>query len=215
MYCPAGNRQDERLELLALIASCPLATLITHGPQGLMANLIPMQVGQSANGEGVLHAHLARANPQCAELAAGAEVLVLFQGPQAYITPAWYASKAQHGKAVPTWNYAMVQVRGAARVIDDREWIRAQVTALTQQQEQAFDHPWQVADAPEAYIDAMLGALCGVEIAMTTVEGKWKLGQNRPPADRQSLLAGLEAAGHQALHALSVHHFAAKGDDVK
>lgn len=207
MYCPAGNRQDDPDELIALVRACPLATLITHGAQGLMANLLPMQLVEVAPAVWRLQAHIARANPQCAALAEGAETLVLFQGPQAYITPSWYASKAQTGKAVPTWNYAMVQIRGTPTLIDDAEWVRAQVTAFSAQQEQGFAHPWQVSDAPAGYIDAMLGALYGLEITVEQMDGKWKLGQNRPDADRQSLLDGLHGAGAETLAALSAVHF--------
>jgi len=191
MYCPSRFRETRPDVLQRLVADHPLATLITAGRQGLLANLIPFSF-QPGGEHGTLRAHLARANPQAEALREAAEVLVLFQGPAAYVTPAWYPSRAQHGKVVPTWNYVMVQARGKPRVVDDAAWLHAQVDALTRQQESRRLHPWQVADAPPDFIAAQLGAIFGLEIPIAAIEGKWKLSQNRQPADREGVRQGLK-----------------------
>lgn len=190
MHCPSLFRET-RLEVLhGLMAAYPLATLITAGSDGLAANLIPFSL--HAGGEyGVLRAHLARGNRQLMALREGGEALVVFQGPESYVTPSWYPAKAEHGKVVPTWNFAMVQARGKAQVIDDAEWLRAQVEALTTAQEQCREFPWQVGDAPADYIATQLKAIVGIEIPIATLEGKWKMSQNRQPADRQGVIDGL------------------------
>jgi transcriptional regulator len=118
--------------------------------------------------------------------------LVVFQGPESYITPSWYQTKLDTGKVVPTWNYAMVQVRGKASVHDDREWLAEQIRELTRSQEGARKEPWAVDDAPEAFIDAQLKGIVGIEIAITSIEGKWKVSQNRPVEDRIGVVKGLE-----------------------
>jgi transcriptional regulator len=190
MYIPAVHR-EERLEALhALMCSHPLATLVTYGSSGLLANLIPFIV--NANEKlGVLRGHLARANGQVADLREGGEALIIFQGPEAYITPSWYASKREHGKVVPTWNYAVVQARGKPKVIEDPAWLVAQIGQLTTQQEKPRPHPWKVSDAPEPYIAAQLKAIIGIEIEIDRLEGKWKVSQNRPEADRLGVAEGL------------------------
>ncbi|RXZ36096.1 FMN-binding negative transcriptional regulator [Oxalobacteraceae bacterium CAVE-383] len=183
--------REERLNVLhGLIAAYPLATLITAGSNGLMANLIPFSL--HAGGEnGILRAHLARGNKQLDALREGAETLVVFQGPECYVTPSWYSSKAEHGKVVPTWNFAMVQVRGKPEVMDDVSWIHAQVGEMTVNQESKREQPWKVFDAPEDYIAAQLKAIVGIEIPIFAIEGKWKMSQNRLPADRQGVIDGL------------------------
>ncbi len=124
-------------------------------------------------------------------------MLLLFQGPQAYVSPNWYPSKFQHGKAVPTWNYAMVQVHGTLRAIEDAEWLRAFVTRLTERHEGGRAVPWHVSDAPADYIDTMLKAIVGIEIEVTRVEGKFKLSQNRSAEDRTGVVLGLESDASQ------------------
>ncbi|MRX08822.1 FMN-binding negative transcriptional regulator [Pseudoduganella sp. FT25W] len=188
MHCPAMFR-EERLEVLhALIHSHPLATLITSGAAGLYANLIPFTL----HGD-VLRAHLARNNRQLDDLRAGAEALVVFQGPECYVTPSWYPSKAEHEKVVPTWNFVMVQARGTPQVLDDAAWVREQITEMTARQESARARPWSVADAPADFIAAQLRAIVGVEIPIARLDGKWKISQNRQEADRQGVLNGLAA----------------------
>ncbi|MDR5170406.1 FMN-binding negative transcriptional regulator [Methylobacillus flagellatus] len=191
MHNPSIFR-EERLDVLyQLITEHPLATLITSGPQGLMANLLPFAL--HLDGEnGVLRAHLARGNKQLDELRAGGEALVVFQGPQFYVTPSWYPSKAEHGKVVPTWNYTMVQVRGTPLVIDDPDWLLAQASHLTQHNEAERTQPWQVADAPADFIASQLKAIVGVEIPVQSIAGKFKLSQNRSAQDRQGVMQGYE-----------------------
>lgn len=194
MYQPGGFR-EERLEVLhALIRAHPLATLITAGAGGLAANLVPFILADAGD-RGTLRAHIARANDQVDALRAGAETLVVFQGPEAYISPSWYPSKQEHGRVVPTWNYVVVQVQGTPRVIDDPAWIRAQIGALTQSQEGQRSRPWSVTDAPEDYVEAQLRAIVGVEIPILRIEGKWKVSQNRSAADRQGVYEGLHGEG--------------------
>ena len=197
MYQPSAFR-EERLETLhALIRAHPLATLITAGTRGLIANLVPFTLADTGD-KGTLRAHVAKANDQIDALKSGAETLVVFQGPEAYITPSWYASKKEHGRVVPTWNYVVVQVRGTPRVIDDTAWLRSQIGALTSSQENHRAEPWKVADAPAAFIDGQIKAIIGVEIPILTIEGKWKVSQNRSTDDRQGVCEGLLAEGISA-----------------
>lgn len=194
MYVPPAFAEDRLEAQAALIVAHPLALLVTGGTAGLLADPVPMMIR-----DGVLCAHLARANPQVAALreaaADGREVLAVFQGPQAYVSPGWYASKAEHGRVVPTWNYLVVQVRGVPVVIDDTDWLRAQVGALTDRLESGMPDPWAVTDAPESFVAAQLRGIVGLELPLTRVTGKWKASQNRPAADRQGVIAGLTAAG--------------------
>jgi transcriptional regulator len=181
--------REERLEVLQqLMRDHPLATLITAGGNGLTANLIPF----SLHGD-VLRAHLARNNKQLEDLRAGTEVLIVFQGPHSYITPSWYPSKAEHGKVVPTWNFVMVQARGAPQVMDDVDWLREQVGQMTANLESQRSESWSVIDAPEDFIATQLRAIVGVEIPIRSLEGKWKISQNRNEADRQGVIQGLSS----------------------
>lgn len=191
MYRPPAFREDRPELLHAAIRAHPLATLVTHGPSGLTANLVPFTLVTAGDGPDLLRAHLARANPQLADLRAGGEALVIFQGPQAYVTPSWYPAKREHGKVVPTWNYILVQAHGRPRVIDDAAWLRAQIDALTAQQEADRQDPWAVADAPPDFVAAQLKGIAGVEIAIDRIEGKWKASQNQPAANREGVAAGL------------------------
>ena len=188
MYQPAHFVEQDPDALLALMTAAPLATLIRGGAE-LAADVLPLQVERAGDGWRVA-GHVARANPLWRE-ADGRPVLALFQGPQAYVSPNWYPSKFQHGKAVPTWNYTMVQVHGTLRAIDDPEWLRSFVTRLTQRHETGRAVPWHVSDAPPDYLDAMLKAIVGIEIEVTRVEGKFKLSQNRSADDRTGVVLGL------------------------
>lgn len=200
MYQPAQHRED-RLEVQhALIAAHPFGLLISHGPGGLMANGLPFHLDPGAAPLGRLQAHIARANPQWADLD-GASVLVVFQGPLAYVSPGHYATKAETGKVVPTWNYAMVQARGVVRLRQDPAWLDAQIAAMTHRMEAGEAHPWAVEDAPRAYVEAQLRGIVGIEIDIAAIEGKWKVSQNRPEADRRGVAAGL-AASHPGMAAL-------------
>lgn len=194
MYQPAHHRED-RLEVQhALLRSHPLGLLVTAGPGGLMANPIPFLVDPDRSPLGTLRAHCARANPQWRELDKIDECLVVFQGPQAYVSPSWYATKALTGKVVPTWNYVTVQVRGRPRLVDDADWLRRQIGDLTLSQEAGRPAPWAVEDAPADYLGTMIRGIVGIEIPIARIEGKWKVSQNRLAEDRAGVVAGLHAA---------------------
>lgn len=187
---------EDRIEVQhALIRAHPLGLIVTAGPGGLMANPLPFLVDPEASEKGTLLAHLARANPQWRELAMVDECLVVFQGPQDYVTPSWYATKRETGKVVPTWNYATVHAWGRPRVIEDAAWLRGQIGALTQSREQDRTDPWAVDDAPERFIEAQVKGIVGLEIPIARIEGKWKVSQNRPEADRRGVVEGLRAEG--------------------
>jgi transcriptional regulator len=191
MYQPIHFR-EERLEVLhELIRTHPLGLLITARDGTPMANPVPFMVHADMSPLGTLRAHLARANPQADALYDGAEALIVFQGPQAYITPSWYATKQEHGKVVPTWNYIIVQARGLFRLHDDAAWVRAQVEELTHRHESARAKPWAVDDAPDSYIASQVRAIVGVEIEIMDIVGKWKVSQNRPMEDRVGVHAGM------------------------
>jgi transcriptional regulator len=204
MYRPPLFRED-RIEVLhALIRAHPLGTLVTAGAGGLMANHIPFLVDTTETGNGTLRAHLARANDQLVALREGAEALVVFQGPQAYVSPSWYASKAEHHKVVPTWNYAMVHAWGTPIVHDEPAWLRDQIGALTASQERRRAAPWAVEDAPEDFVASQIKAIVGVEIPILRIEGKWKVSQNRPEADQSGVVEGLREIGDEAMAQLVI-----------
>lgn len=189
MYLPSLFRED-RLEVQhALIRAHPLGLLISHGSTGLLANLLPFVLKTGDSERGVLQAHMARANPQWRELDAQ-PVLVVFRGPDAYVSPSLYATKKETGKVVPTWNYVMVQARGTARIRDQVAWLTPQLNALTSGREASRPQPWAVADAPADYIEAQKKAIVGLEIEIAVLEGKWKVSQNQPDANRRSVVAG-------------------------
>ncbi|WP_304191944.1 FMN-binding negative transcriptional regulator [Phenylobacterium aquaticum] len=190
MYTPAAFRLDDLAEICALVRAAPLATLVTATADGLMATPLPLILDETEGPHGVLHGHLARANPQASAQALG-EALAIFTGADAYITPAWYAAKAESGQVVPTWNYEAVHAHGPIELYDDPDRLRAVVTRLTDRHEAGRPQPWAVTDAPAAYIDAQLRAIIGVRIPITRLEAKRKLSQNRPAGDRQRVGDGL------------------------
>jgi transcriptional regulator len=191
MYQPPHFKEEDTATLHALIRAHPLGLLITSGSDGLTANPLPFQLDATASEKGMLRVHLARANQQWKQLRDGAEMLVVFQGANTYITPSWYATKRETGKVVPTWNYAQVQVRGKAQIKDDAHWLATQINDLTAGHEQERDAPWAVSDAPDDYIRSQIKGIVGVEIDILHIEGKWKVSQNRPQADRDGVTAGL------------------------
>jgi transcriptional regulator len=203
MYQPLPHRQDQLEAQHALIRSHPLGLLISNGASGLEANSIPFLIDPNASKLGTLQAHMARANGQWRSLSEAAEVLVVFQGADHYITPSWYETKRETDKVVPTWNYLMVQARGRPRVIEDAAWLRVQIEALTQRHESGRVAPWAVGDAPEAFIAAQVKAIVGVEIEIAAIDGKWKVSQNRPVADRAGVIAGLEELGDEDSRAMA------------
>ncbi len=198
MYQPPHFRETETGPQHELIERHPLGLLISSGPGGIIADPVPMLLYRDEGPLGTLRCHLARANPQWQALTASAPALVVFQGADAYVSPGWYATKAATHKVVPTWNYAVVQARGAARIIDDPAWLHAQVSALSDRNEAGQPRPWAVTDAPEPFIAAQLKGIVGIEIVIETLEGKFKASQNRPEADRAGVAAGLEGSGGPA-----------------
>ena len=199
MYEPVHFEEHDREVLHALIRAFPLGLLISAGSGELLANPVPFLTDPAIGENGVLRAHLARANPQWRHLQGGAEALVVFQGEGAYVTPSWYASKSEHGKVVPTWNFVTVQVRGSVTVTDDPAWLSSQIAALTEENERGRTAPWAVSDAPADYIAAQMRAIIGIEIAVTSIRGKWKLSQNRPVADRQGVADGFANDGQTGM----------------
>ena len=191
MYQPPHFREDRREVQHALIAAHSLGLLITAGPGGLQANFIPFLIDAAASERGTLRAHLARANPQLQELGVVDECLVVFQGPQAYVSPSLYPTKQETGKVVPTWNYITVHAWGRPRVMDDAAWVANQVGDLTGHKEAERAAPWAVTDAPEPFIAAQLKAIVGLEIPIARIEGKWKVSQNRTAVDRAGVAQGL------------------------
>jgi transcriptional regulator len=200
MYIPAAFRETRVEVLHELIDAHPLGMLISHGAGGLTASPLPFLVYRQEGQFGTLRAHLAKANPHWQELGE-VECLVVFQGEQGYVTPSWYPSKAATQQAVPTWNYAVVQVWGKVRVVDDAAWLRRQLDDLTRFHERDRSPAWAVDDAPEDYIAKQMKAIVGIEIAVARIEGKWKLSQNRNVADRCGVVNGMRSASDCHHHA--------------
>lgn len=190
MYQPPLHREDRLNVQQELIETHPFGLLISTGPDGLIANGLPFILRREQGDLGLLKAHIARANNQWQSLD-GQQVLIVFQGPLSYVTPSFYQTKKETGKVVPTWNYAMVQARGVARVHTDADWLSTQINELTDHQETGRAHPWAVNDAPEQYIQSQLRSIIGIEIPIAAIEGKWKVSQNRPELDRQGVARGL------------------------
>ncbi len=194
MYRPDHFRVDDLAQMHALMRARPLAALVSAGATGLYATHLPT-VLKSEGEFGTIECHLARANPHWKDLAEGGEALMIFGGPEAYITPNWYASKAETGKVVPTWNYAAVHAYGRPQVMQDKDWLRRHVGELTAQQEAGEPKPWAVTDAPESFIDVMLRGIVGFRFDIARLEGKWKMSQNREMRDRVTTADGLEQRG--------------------
>jgi len=195
MYTPAQFKIDVG-EAHALMRAHPFAVLVTHGPDGLVATHLPTVLEADAAAPlGRIACHLARPNPQWKSFAPDADALMIFQGPQAYIRPGWYPSKAEHGKVVPTWNYAAVHAYGRLEAVEDRDWLLAHVAELARQQETPYAAPWSTADAPEAYLAVMARGIVGLRLAITRLEGKMKMSQNREDRDRAGVAAGLGERG--------------------
>ncbi|WP_425917737.1 FMN-binding negative transcriptional regulator [Pseudomonas sp. GWSMS-1] len=202
MYTPPAFRQNDLALLHQQINACTLATLVNQGANGLQASHLPLLLAADEGEFGTLYGHFARANPHWRELLQG-ETLAIFQGPQAYISPAWYPSKVEHGKAVPTWNYIAVHARGQAQLIEDSAGLLQLVSRLSAQHEAGRERPWAVSDAPTDYIDTMLRAIVGFALPIQRLEGQWKLSQNRTAADRDGVHKGLSASSVAADQALA------------
>ena len=201
MFLPETFREDRLDVLHALIRAHPLGFLVSGGPEGPMVTPVPFTLAEGG-ARGILRAHVSRANPHWKALRDAPAAVVLFQGPQAYVTPSWYATKQESGKVVPTWNYTIVEARGRAAVIEDAGWLRAQIEALTGLMEAPRAEPWAVSDAPAPFVGSQIRGIVGIELAEFTLEGKWKVSQNRPVADRRGVVDGLAAAGDAAMAGL-------------
>ena len=195
MYNPP-HFQEQRPEVLQqLIREHSLAALVTLGPEGLIANHVPLVLDPAAGPLGTLRGHLSRVNPPWRDSLPEVSALAIFQGPAAYITPSWYPTKAQSGKVVPTYNYMVVHAHGPLHTYDDPRLLERNVRDLTDLHEARFAQPWSVDDAPADYVQGLLRGIIGIEIPIARLEGKWKLSQNRPVEDRQGAIDGLQQAG--------------------
>lgn len=192
MYLPKYNEVSDLELLYGLIRAHPFATWVTLDQGRLVANHLPFLLETSGE-RGTLVGHVARANPVWRST--GTPSLVMFQGAQSYITPSWYPAKAEHGKVVPTWNYTVVHAHGAARAVEDLDWLRCHVSRLVDTHEAVEATPWKVSDSPEDYIEGLLKAIVGIEIPIDRLVGKWKVSQNRSLADRGGVSRGLTTRG--------------------
>ena len=194
MYIPK-HFDEPRIDVMQeLMRHYPLATLVTHSQAGINANHIPLHLSELPLPFGVLRGHVARSNPIWLDLTANVEVLVIFQGPNAYISPSWYATKQETQKVVPTWNYAVAHAYGSLRMIDDAIWVRKHLEDLTNQREAAFQEPWAVSDAPDEFIEKLIEKIVGIEIVITRLSGKWKVSQNQSAENQIGVVNGLNAS---------------------
>jgi transcriptional regulator len=203
MYVPAYFEETRSEVLHQLIRDHSLAALVTLGPAGLNANHIPLELDPGPAPLGTLRGHVARGNPMWRDFSPDVEALAVFQGPQAYISPSWYQTKRETGKVVPTYNYVVVHAYGPMRIIEDRAWLRGLVERLTNRYEAGRAEPWRVTDAPVEFVEQMLGGIVGIEIPLTRLVGKWKVSQNRPPADRVGVVKGLAELNDADARAMS------------
>ncbi|HEY2782953.1 MAG TPA: FMN-binding negative transcriptional regulator [Steroidobacteraceae bacterium] len=194
MYLPSHFNETRPEVLRALMRARPLSTIVTQCESGLVANHVPVQTLDDPAPWGCIRGHIARANPLWRDYRSGTEALAIFQGPQAYVSPSLYPSKAKTGEVVPTWNYAVVHAAGTLRFIEDPAWLKDFVAGLTAAHEAPRALPWKIDDAPSAYIDRMLGLIVGFEFSIASLTGKWKVSQNRTHADRQGVIRGLRNA---------------------
>jgi transcriptional regulator len=194
IYNPPAFRETDLAAMHAQIQGSGLATLITVGADGPIVSHLPMLLDPQAGSFGTLTGHLARANPQWKDSDFSKPAIAMFAGPDAYVSPNWYPSKAEHGKAVPTWNYSMIYARGRIETFDSADELRAHVTALTERFERDAADPWKVSDAPEDYLQRQFKGIVGLRLTIEAIEGKAKLSQNRTKADQDSVVAALDAS---------------------
>jgi transcriptional regulator len=194
MYNPPSFAEHDLGVLHGFIEAHPLGALVTASPGGLFATHLPLVLDRALGPHGTLQGHVARANPHHELAGEGAEALVLFTGPDSYVTPTMYAAKATHGKVVPTWNYVAVHARGTLRFVREPDALRRHLARLTARHEAGRPQPWAITDAPADYIAKQLGAIVGVEIEITRLEGKWKMSQNRSAEDVDGVIEGLAAS---------------------
>lgn len=202
MYIPRSNAESRPEVLVEFMRAHPLAAFVSAGPAGeLWATHLPVVVDPTRGSHGVVEGHLARANPHHelirAAAASGpgaAESLLIFTGPEAYVTPTWYPAKAVDGRVVPTWNYVAVHAYGRVTLHDDPEWLLAHVSRLTDRSEATRPHAWEVTDAPADYVASNLRAIVGFELEISRLEGRWKMSQNRSDDDIDGVVEGLSAS---------------------
>lgn len=198
MYIPREN-EETRVEVLdSLMRSQPLATLVTMGACDLFASHLPLILHRGSDEHAVLRGHLSRANGQWRDFSPEVQALAIFSGPEHYITPGWYPEKAETGKVVPTWNYAVVHAYGPLRVIEDAEWLLTHLHTLTDTHEASRTEPWSVSDAPADYVASLAKGIVGIELQVERLEGKWKVSQNKSERTRSSIARGLEALDTEA-----------------
>ena len=199
MYVPAEFEETQIEVLHELIQQYPLGILLTHGQSGLDANHLPFELDTEVTELGVLHAHVARKNPVWQDVQDGDEVLVVFRAGDAYISPQWYPSKQEHHQQVPTWNYRVIHAHGKVKIRDDERYVRGVVARLTRTHEATQAEPWKMSDAPKSYIEPMLKAIVGIEIEITKIQGKSKLGQNKEHRDIVGVVNALSTTGQQEI----------------
>lgn len=187
---PLFNEENEEL-IHGLIEANSFGTLVAMVDGELSADHLPFVFKPDAGEKGVLHAHIAKGNPLWKKHQADQNVMVIFRGAHHYISPSWYASKAEHEKVVPTWNYAVVHVHGTLKIIEDQNWLKNHINEQTNKNEENYEIPWKVSDAPEKFIDGQLKGIVGVEIEITRFEGKWKMSQNKNETDKTGVIDGL------------------------
>lgn len=198
MYIPPHFAEQRPEELHRLMRAHPLGMLVTHAANGLDANHIPFELEPGEGPHGTLRGHVARNNPVWREVADGSDVLVVFRGPEGYVSPNWYPTKHEAHRAVPTWNYTVVHVHGALAIRDDERYVRGVVARLTRTHEAPETKPWRMGDSAPDFIDQMVAAIVGIEVRIARIEGKFKLGQNREMRDRQGAADGLRGRGDDA-----------------
>jgi transcriptional regulator len=194
LYLPAHFNETRPEVMHALMRAHPLCTLVTQCGSGLVANHVPVQTLDEPKPLGCIRGHIARANPLWRDYRAETQALAIFQGPQAYISPSFYPSKATTGEVVPTWNYVVVHAGGSLRFIQDAGWLREFVAGLTAMHEAPRSLPWKIDDAPAPYIDKMLSLIVGFEFSIAALSGKWKVSQNRSQADQRGVIRNLQNA---------------------
>ncbi len=202
MYAPGPFQETRRDVMLGAMRNAQLATLVTPADGELHITHVPMTAASDGDDGLRLEAHLARANPHHRVLAARPPSVAIFHGPQAYVSPGWYASKAEHGKVVPTWNYIVVHAHGRLEAIDDQAWLEDQVRRVTARNEDGRPTPWSVDDSPRAYFEGMLRGIVGIRLQVDRLEGIWKMQQHRSDADRAGLIAGYAAETDPAARAV-------------
>ncbi len=197
MFKPPLFMEDRVGVMHDLIDAYSFGILIAHEDSELSVNHLPFVLHRELGDKGMLRAHMAKGNPLWKAFDEGSNVVVIFQGPHHYISPGWYASKAEHGKVVPTWNYATVHAKGALKLIDDPDWLIEQIGSLSDIHEAGRDDPWKITDAPDKYIRGQMKGIIGVEIEFAELTGKWKMSQNKNDADKAGILNGLTNDGDE------------------